>query len=259
MLFALSLASAAEITVFTQTPAYVTVDGVFVDYSESSLLLVARNLAAGKHEVKVESLQRKAITQLDVTLRQDERVDLSYGQRTLQKVGDGLVGEAAVTTNSATVKSVVVPGISVSTQSNPSAAVIAIGTTTNVIPGWNGQTILVGPSVELNIAPGAPVPPKPPEPPRPVAVQVVFSLKDNFDLSNVYVDGTRMVDMRTGDREKAVTLMTGTHTVEVKEFTEFETWFKGSLVVTAGEPMRVGYGHDEGLEVYNRDGAWNPR
>jgi hypothetical protein len=247
MLLALAcLAQSAEITVYTYTPAYVTVDGVFLDYSEGSLLLTARNLSAGKHVVKVESLQRKSITQMDVTIRQDERIDLGYGQRTLQRVGNGLVGEAPN-----------VPGLSASVGAGPNGVVVAMGSPSSA---WPAQTLVVMPGFDLGIStPGAPVPPSPPEPPKPVAVQVVFSLKDNFDLSNVYVDGKRVAEMRTGDREKVVTLMTGTHTVEIKEFTEFETWFKGTLVVSEGEPMRVGYGEDEGVEVYNRVGAWSPR
>lgn len=250
MFLALVVAYAAEITVYTQTPAYVTVDGVFLDYPEGSLLLSAGNLMAGKHLVKVETLQRKPITQMDVTIRQDERVDLAYGQRTLQKVGSGLVGQAAVTSiNPAATESVasVPPGQKV--------PVIAIATTT-IIPGWNGNALIISPDIQISSMPTAPVPPRPPEPPRPAAVQVIFSLKDNFDLSNVYVDGVRVAEMRTGDRERAVMLMSGIHTVEIKDFTEFETWFRGTLSVTAGEPMRVGYGADEGIEVYNRDGAW---
>ena len=257
-------AAAAEITVFTQTPAAVSVDGQLLEYDEASLLLVARNLKAGKHTVKVESLARKAITQMEVTLQGTERADFVYGQRTLGKVGGGLVGEQAVTAGYARVPSFggasggAAGGVSMAVDDGMGGGVtMAVG-----VPGMgNGPAFVVIQTAPA--APGAPVPPTPPTPPappKPEPVQVVFSLKDSFDMSNVYVDGKRVAEFRTGDKEKIVTLMSGTHTVEVKDFTEFETWFKGTLNVTAGEPLRVGFGEEDGVEVYNRPAsAWMPR
>lgn len=103
--------------------------------------------------------------------------------------------------------------------------------------------------------PPAPEPPKPPVSTEPVTV--TFVLKDSFDLSNVYVDGKRVAEFRTNDKEKSVTLSPGVHTVEFREFTEFETWAKGTLLVTPGDPIRVGF-DEESVEVYNRQGAWTP-
>lgn len=103
--------------------------------------------------------------------------------------------------------------------------------------------------------PPAPEPPKPPLSTEPVTV--TFVLKDSFDLSNVYVDGKRVAEFRTNDKEKSVTLSPGVHTIEIREFTEFETWAKGTLLVTPGDPIRVGF-DEESVEVYNRQGAWTP-
>lgn len=103
--------------------------------------------------------------------------------------------------------------------------------------------------------PPAPEPPKPPVSTEPVTV--TFVLKDSFDLSNVYVDGKRVAEFRTNDKEKSVTLSPGVHTIEIREFTEFETWAKGTLLVTPGDPIRVGF-DEESVEVYNRQGAWTP-
>ncbi len=243
------LAAAAEITVYTQTPEAVSIDGVLLEYDEASLLLVARNLKAGKHTVKIESIGRKPITQMDVTLQQSERVDLVYGQRTLGKVGDGLVGEPAVTAGYAAVPSYGAGGSRAVADGMGGGVTMTVG-----LPGMPGPAIVV---VQQPAAPVAPAVVPPPPPPGPTPVDVVFSLKDSFDMSNVYVDGKRVAEFRTGDQEKTVTLMSGPHTVEVKDFTEFHTWFKGTLNVTPGDALRFGYGEDGGAEVYNRPvGAW---
>ncbi len=89
-------------------------------------------------------------------------------------------------------------------------------------------------------------------------VTVTFVLKDSFDLSNVYVDGKRVAEFRTNDKEKSVQLTPGVHTVEIRSFTEFDTWARGALMVTPGEPIRVGY-DQESVEVYNRTNAWTPK
>lgn len=261
------LSAAAELTIFTQTPAAVSVDGQLMEYDEASLLLVARNLKGGKHTVKIESIGRKPITQMDVTLAQTERVDLYYSQRTLSKVATGLVGEPAVTLLPAQVPSL----------DDGSRAEVKVegrgGATTSVQlgAGTGGVSVVIvdgtsndkGKDRHHDRDRREPPPPPPVvvvEPPKPEPVQVVFSLKDSFDMSNVYVDGQRVVEFRTGDTSKTVTLMSGIHTVEIKSFTEFDTWFKGTLVVTPGEPMKVGFAEDEAFEVYNRPaGAWTPK
>jgi hypothetical protein len=97
----------------------------------------------------------------------------------------------------------------------------------------------------------------PPPPPSTDPVQVTFVLKDAFDLSNVYVDGRKVAEFRTNDKERSVTLVPGVHTVEIKSFTEFDTWAKGTLTVTPGEAIRVGF-DEKTVEVYNRKGAWTP-
>lgn len=280
------LSAAAELTIFTQTPAAVSVDGQLMEYDEASLLLVARNLKGGKHTVKIESIGRKPITQLDVTLAQTERVDLYYSQRTLSKVATGLVGEPAVTLLPAQVPSlddgsradIKVDGrggrgSSTTTTTTATTGVVVSegGATTSVQmgAGTGGVSVVIVDGTSNDKGKDRhhdrrDPPPPPPvvvvEPPKPEPVQVVFSLKDSFDMSNVYVDGQRVVEFRTGDKSKTVTLMSGIHTVEIKSFTEFDTWFKGTLLVTPGEPMKVGFAEDEAFEVYNRPaGAWTPK
>ncbi len=270
------LAVAAEITVYTQTPAIVSVDGAVLDYDEGSLLLVARNLKAGRHSVKVGTVAGKSVTQIDVMIQQTDRVDLVYAQRTITQVGGGLVGDPALTARDAAVPAFgsAVGGAQAGATSSASAggASASMGGMgmgyAGVNAGPNGAAVVMsdGMGGKVTMSAGmpqptvvvvtSPAPPPPPpvkaEPPKPEPVQVVFSLKDTFDMSNVYVDGKRVAEFRTGDHEKTVTLMSGTHTVEIKEFTEFDTWFKGKLTVTPGEPLRFGYGEDEGVEVYNR-------
>lgn len=91
----------------------------------------------------------------------------------------------------------------------------------------------------------------------PVAVE--FILKNAMDMCNIYVDGDEVARFRTNDRRRQITLSAGLHTVEIKDFTEFETWHRGVLTVTPGEAMKIGFGEEEELEVYNRAEAWVPR
>lgn len=87
-------------------------------------------------------------------------------------------------------------------------------------------------------------------------VTVEWLLKDPMDMCNVYVDGTRVAEFRTGDRKRVISLAPGLHTVEIRDFTEFETWHRGILTVAGSDTIRVGFGEEEPVEVYNRTGAW---
>ncbi len=256
------VAVAAELTIFTQTPAAVSVDGQLIEYDDASLLLVARNLKSGKHTVKIESIGRKPITQMDVQLKPTERLDLYYSERTLTLVGSGLSGEAAVTTLPAKVKGLSTAGaLGGGNFGTGAEGSILIGAGA----GPGGVAVVIVDATgegrdRRSRPPEPPAPPRPPVPPKAEAVQVVFLLKDGFDMSNVYVDGSRVAELRTNDKEKTVTLMSGMHTVEIKDFTEFDTWFKGTLHVSPGEPMRIGYSEDDGVELYNRPAsAWVPK
>lgn len=258
--FIAHLAAAAELTIFTQTPAAVSVDGQLIEYDDASLLVVARNLKSGKHTVKIESIGRKPITQMDVQLKQTERVDLYYSERTLTRVGSGLSGEPAVTTLPARVKGLTVSGaLAGGNFGDDGGGSIFVGA------GPAGVSVVIVDATgegrdRKSRPPEPPAPPRSPEPPKPEPVSVVFLLKDGFDMSNVYVDGARVAEFRTNDKEKTVTLMTGIHTVEIKDFTEFDTWFRGTLHVSPGEPMRIGYSEDDGVELYNRPAtAWVPK
>lgn len=116
--------------------------------------------------------------------------------------------------------------------------------------------------VAAPVATPAAIPVPTPAPAAPVTagpVDVVFVLKDTMDMCNVYVDGARVADFRTGDAEKHVTLNPGTHTIEIRDFTEFETWHKGVLTVSGTDAMRVGFSEDAPVEVYNRSGAWSAK
>jgi len=97
-------------------------------------------------------------------------------------------------------------------------------------------------------------------PALPTPVEVVFLRQDHMDMGDVFVDGEKVAKFRTGgDDRESVSLMTGTHTVIIKDFTGFDTWSTGTLTVTAGDAIKVGFGEDEGVEVYNRTGAWSAR
>ena len=117
-------------------------------------------------------------------------------------------------------------------------------------------------TVTVTLSTNVPVETAPPTAP-PVTdaapVNVEWILKDAMDMCNIYVDGEKVLELRTGDAKGTVVLKPGLHTVEIKSFTEFDTWHRGLLTVTGPDAMKVGFGEDEPVEVYNRPDAWAVR
>lgn len=102
-------------------------------------------------------------------------------------------------------------------------------------------------------------PPAPPPPGATGPVKVTFVRRDMMDMCNIYVDGRKIAEFRAGmESEASVDLGLGVHTIEIKDFTEFDLWTRGRLTVTAGDEIRLGFDDEDGIEVYNRTNAWAP-
>lgn len=122
---------------------------------------------------------------------------------------------------------------------------------------WALDCFFERPAQACGVSSPAPAPapaPAPVEASGPAVLEWV--LKDPMDMCNIYVDGTRVAEFRTGDRKRTVQVAPGTHTIEIRDFTEFETWHRGTLVVGPGQTLSIGFAEEGSVEVYNQPGAW---
>lgn len=296
MLLALlsSLAFAGSLTLDADKPVLVRVNGVPVAYDLRAHRAAINDLDDGVYAVLVTSVEGARLGEARVALSGDQAANLTLRGSTLDRLvsaratsGKGALA-LALPEGWATDLSAELDGRPM--QDPTRGGVLEAGTHTlrvrvggavrfdgllDVVPGQTtrcavGNTLYceLGPmSVSVNDhghwdrdhdgheGHGEQAPPPPP--PSTDPVQVTFVLKDAFDMSNVYVDGRKVAEFRTNDKEKSVSLTPGVHTVEIKSFTEFDTWAKGTLTVTPGEAIRIGF-DEKTVEVYNRKGAWAP-
>jgi len=286
-----SLAFAGSLTLDADKPVLVRVNGVPVAYDLRAHRAAVNDLDDGVYAVLVTSVEGARLGEARVALSGDQAASLTLRGNTL----DHLVSARATSGKGALTLalpegwgsdlSAELDGRSV--QAPARGGVLDAGTHTlrvrvggavrfdgllDVVPGQTTRCV-VGNTLTCELGPmsvastdraqreqqggegqatPAPVPTPSTDP-----VQVTFVLKDAFDMSNVYVDGRKVAEFRTNDRERSVSLTPGVHTVEIKSFTEFDTWAKGTLTVTPGEAIRVGF-DEKTVEVYNRKGAWAP-
>ena len=91
----------------------------------------------------------------------------------------------------------------------------------------------------------------------PATRSITFRSTDE-EWANVYLDGRKVWEIRAMDREKTITVATGEHTLEIRDFMENETWCKGRLFVDGRTDLIVGITEDQPVEVYNDRFAFGP-
>jgi len=89
----------------------------------------------------------------------------------------------------------------------------------------------------------------------PASRTVTFRTTDQ-EWANVYIDGAKVWELRAMDTEKTITLTTGEHTLEVKDFMENSTWCKGRLLVDGHTDLIIGISEGRPVEVYNDSNAF---
>ena len=80
-------------------------------------------------------------------------------------------------------------------------------------------------------------------------------LTDSMDMSNVYVDGRMVHEFRMSNDTTSLSLSPGLHTLEIKDFTEFDVWHRGQIRIDPGTTARVGFSQER-FEVYGDRSAW---
>ncbi len=276
------LALAGTIRVDADRPVQVRVNGVDVPFDLRARAATA-DVDDGVHHLRLSGLDGAPLGEALVAVSGDQEARLTLRGSTLDRLvsarasgGKGslevhsLPGSGAAPVVELDGQRVSAPPRGLATSAGAHTLVVRDGAsvrfqgTVDVLPGQATRCV-VGVSLGCELgalesvarpSEGQPAPTQAPASTAPVTV--TFVLKDSFDLSNVYVDGKLVAEFRTNDKEKSTTLAPGVHTVEIKNFTEFETWARGTLVVTPGEPMRVGF-DQQSVDVYNRTGAWSPK
>jgi len=91
---------------------------------------------------------------------------------------------------------------------------------------------------------------------RPTSALVTFRVTDDESM-NLWIDGKRAWAYHVGSAEKAVSIPTGEHFVEVKDFMEDETVCRGQLYVD--RDLTVGISVAGCLQVFNDSTAFSRR
>jgi hypothetical protein len=128
-------------------------------------------------------------------------------------------------------------------------AVVTTGTTTTTTT-TTVATGVAGPTAGVVVV-------REPAPVRrdPVSRKVTFRSTDG-EWGSLYVDGKKVWEIRSGAQEKSISLLSGDHTIEIKDFMEHESWCKGTLVVAPDQDLTVGLTKEQAPEVYNDAGAF---
>lgn len=222
LLLLCALASASQITLQSDAPVGVWLDGVAVPYVPGTLTAVAADVPAGTHMLVLGDASGRVVYGAEIALPEnaDARVRWSRGRFAL-----------------------------IETVALPVPPALVVDVTSRVRAGRVPM-----PSPLPPVVVGAP----PAGDPTPVAQApsvVEFSSIDG-EWANVRVDGELVAEFRNGDAKKAVTLDPGPHTVEVRSFMDDDVWAKGTLIVSGGGTIKVGIAEGRAPEVYNRPGAW---
>jgi len=250
---------ANQLLVTVDKPVVVIVDGQPLDYVDGTMRVELSNVTPGRHKVEIRSMLGKLLGEGELVFPEAGRdaivraewkngafavYDTAYvnapppavivieqppraSTTTSVYVGGGLLGPQATVTTSSSSNSTTV--------------------TTSTGYGLGGAVVVVeehehgagrGPAVAV-----------------PATRNLTLRSKDG-EWGSVYLDGKKVWEIRAGAQEKTITVGTGEHTLEVRDFMENATWCKGLLVVDGRTDLVVGIAEEQEVEVYNDRAAW---
>lgn len=219
LLLLCALASASQITLATDAPVGVWLDGLVVPYVPGTLTAVAADVPSGPHLLVLGDAAGRVLYGAEIVLPEnaDARVRWARGRFVL-----------------------------VETVALPVPPALVVDATSRVRAGRLPPATLPAPPAPL------------PAPVEDLPSVVEFRSVDG-EWANVRVDGELVAELRNGDEARAVTLEPGPHTVEVRNFMDDEVWATGSLLVSGGGTIKIGIAEERAPEVYNRTGAWRAK
>jgi hypothetical protein len=87
-------------------------------------------------------------------------------------------------------------------------------------------------------------------------VTVIFTIRDDFDYSTVFLDGARVAKFLKGTTEQTIEVQSGVHVVEIRGFDDTR-WYRGKFTAPVGTPIEISFGEDEGLDITSSNGSWD--
>ena len=270
-LLSLALAAVAQarpsdslLTITTDKPIAVLVDGQILDFVEGTTRVEMYGVSPGRHMVEFRNLFGKLIDEGVVEVPDGPgaivRARYAHGEFDVYEtivadpgpppapyggdvvvVQDGAAGGVVVDGGSTETVSVSVGGgLGMMGGVGASATV----TTTTTSQG-GGDVVYVEESQGGDIYQEA----------APAERRVTLRSTDE-EWGNVFIDGKRVWEIRAMDTEKSIILTTGEHTIEVKDFMENETWCKGRLIVDGYTDLIIGVTKGRDVEVFNDSNAF---
>jgi len=243
-------AGTGALTIRSENPVVIAVDGMLVPFSEDALIATAYGLG-GQHQVSLHNNWGREIQSHVIEVPNDYEVRCTWARRTLDCY------EAVPLDPPPGMGVIVAPG-------SPGAGAVTVGvgtygtdvtvtessttTTTTTTVGMGGMPALGVTVSETTMTTGEPAfaEPEPvlfePPPPLPDRVELTVRSTDG-QWADVVVDGKVVMEFRNED-EKKVWITPGIHTVEIREFMQDQGYATGRL--DTGYAARVTLGITEG-------------
>jgi hypothetical protein len=268
----------SKLLINTDRPIAVLVDGQMLEFVEGTTRVELHNVDPGLHMIEFRNMFGKLVGEGRVTFPGggDAIVRAQWKDKTFS-VYDTVMLEPEVASvvvqvpayHEKTTLHVGMGGVSASVHASESTTTTTT-TTTSVSPGMGVHVVAghgmggmhmgahgvhsevtVTETTHTTTGPGVVVVEE-----RVPATRTVTFRSTDEEWANVYIDGARVWEIRAMDTEKSITLSTGEHTLEVKDFMENETWCKGRLLVDGHTDLIIGITEGRPVEVYNDSNAF---
>ena len=267
----------SKLLINTDRPIGVMVDGKALEYVEDSSRVELHGVEPGVHLVEFRNFFGKLVGEGKVTFpaEGDAIIRAQWKNKTFSvydtvlleaetasavvvetpapahsasvQVGHSGVhtSESTTTTTTTTTSTAMVPGMGLhlSATVNESGGHMSVGGMHSEVTVTETHTTTSAPEVVVV------------EEAVPATRTITFRTTDE-EWANVYIDGAKVWEIRAMDEEKTVTVTTGEHVLEVKDFMENNTWCKGRLIVDGYTDLIIGITKEKPVEVYNDSDAF---
>lgn len=250
----------SRIVITTDRPVVVVLDGAYLEYTEGTTNVEKWNIAPGRHLLEIKNMVGKTLYETDLQVPSGGPVELRARWKDKAfEIIDTVFVEAPAPAPEVIVMEREAPvhdRVSVSVGVPGHGGVIVSGSASSSsthesvsVHGHHGGVVVVTeetrhePDVRVAI---------------PASRTVTFRVTDG-SWSNVYIDGKKVYEPRAMADEETVTVATGEHTIEVKDFMDNEVWCRGTLYVDGHTDLIIGIAEEKPIEVFNDRSAFVAR
>lgn len=263
----------SKLVITTDRPTVVIVDGEYLEYIDGTTNVEKRGITAGRHVVEFKNLVGKPLGEIELNVpsggpvevrarwvdKEFELVDTIFVEApepavvvvesypaghdsvsvSIDGMGVGVSATAGTTTTTTTSSETVSGGLY-----GHGVEVTTTETTETVTVGGHGGGVVVVHDDHQEA--------------RPASRNVTFRVTDD-SWANVYIDGKLVYEPRAMADEKTISLSTGEHHIEVKDFMDNDVWCRGTLVVDGWTDLIIGLAEESQIQVFNDSDAFIPR